>query len=165
MCNRGDSRLMLAMFCPNYSSNASAHKLYKHFQEVLVHMCCTAPIGGVGSCWLCPQCSIQTLVCSFTTYWVCGSDCLHLHSKDTDPIVVGIHLYSHHVKIKEELPVLLLEIGILLNDFLRPYPQLILCLFTFTEALHSCIGHNCQPWQLFCRWICLPSGIPHGVKI
>ena len=49
-------------------------------------------------------------------------------------------------KLKQQLRVLLLEIFIILHHFLQPYPQLVWCPATLTNPLHSCIGHNFQPW-------------------
>ena len=103
-------------------------------------MCCNTPIGGGGLCWLCPQCSIQTMIYPFPKYWVFGGDCLHLHRQYTAPLVIGIYLFRRHVKLKEQLPVLLLAIVILLHHFLQPCHQLIWCSSTRTEPLHSCIG-------------------------
>ena len=56
---------------------------------------------------------------------ICGSDWIHLHIKFTAIFVIGIHLCSLHGKLKEQLTVLLLEIGTIYHHFFQTHPQLI----------------------------------------
>ena len=165
MFNRGGSIMLLVLLCLKHIPNATDHYICKNSSEQLVHIWCTAHIAGGGSCWLCPQCSTQNLVFPLPKFWVFGSDWVQLHIQETALLVVGVHFCSRHGKLRRENPVLLLEIGILLHNFLQPYPQLIWRSSTLTETLQSYIEHNCQSWQLLCCYIRLPSGISHWVTI
>ena len=113
-------------------------------------------IGGGVSWWIYYQCWIQTMVYPFT--------------KNVSVAVTGSTSISNSLLFLSLGSICVASMANSKNNYQSSFWKLALfIIISFKHTLnsfdHIYIGHNYQPWQLCCRHLRLPSGIPHGGMI